>query len=507
MATAVDSAHRRWMAPAIGLLVVASIAALATLPALTGSAGAAREASGPPPARHLTAPVRSGSLSSALHVTGQLATATVALELQSAVNGERAVVSKAPLTPGDEVVNGALIMEVSGEPRILLHGTVPLWRDVQLGDTGVDVTTLRRALIEDGHLDEGGPDVWNTEAVAAVEDLLADAGYSLDSILPPASTEELASQIDGAGARVQELEAPPAPSEVMAAESAVAEAQRQGQAARDEAVAAVELARQLIEDLDRQLDEAKTADEKARLERELKTARGDLSRAEGHVVRVSAAADEQVAMAEARLAELQAPPPELAEGRQELAQLEAQLHEAEQEAESTIPHRLFLMAPNLPARLVSSPPIGTMPEAASITLAAGEIVGTAKLPPDAAEIEAGMPVMARTTDQEFAGMVEVVQQSEDGLRMRASFENANRGIIDGNGPLPADLEVTTGTVERALIVPTIAITGSGEATKAQTIDGSSLVTHNVEVLLTADGESAITSETLEDGDEVLVGVR
>ena len=56
---------------------------------------------------------------------------------------DRLVLTASPKTVGSVVAPGELVAAVSGRPLLMLPSSVPLYRDIELGDSGPDVAALQ----------------------------------------------------------------------------------------------------------------------------------------------------------------------------------------------------------------------------------------------------------------------------------------------------------------------------------------------------------------------------
>jgi peptidoglycan hydrolase-like protein with peptidoglycan-binding domain len=136
---------------------------------------AAAKASPPKPSV-LTAVVERRSLTATIIQRGDVRVgSSYAVDAPSSVN-EPLVVTRAVLTPGEQVSEGALLVEVSGRPVFVLQGAVPAYRELSPGTTGADVKELQTAL---GRLGcDGGSDATFGEALkACVTAFYNKAGY------------------------------------------------------------------------------------------------------------------------------------------------------------------------------------------------------------------------------------------------------------------------------------------------------------------------------------------
>ena len=102
---------------------------------------------------------------------------------------------------GDELVEGAVAVEVSGRPVFLLRGEIPVYRDLLPQAEGPDVLQVEEALARLGHF-SGEPDgVWTPATEAAVEAWYAAAGYQANGI-----SDDDQHRIDTAGEAVTSAE-------------------------------------------------------------------------------------------------------------------------------------------------------------------------------------------------------------------------------------------------------------------------------------------------------------
>ncbi|GEM_PF-771914 len=103
------------------------------------------------------------------------------------------VVTAQKRQPGESVVSGDVLGEVSGRPVVGLSLTFRLYRDIAPGDTGPDVEQLQQALAALG-LFEGQPDgEYGRRTVTAVDALYRRVGYR-----PPPTAPDLAQAVDAA---------------------------------------------------------------------------------------------------------------------------------------------------------------------------------------------------------------------------------------------------------------------------------------------------------------------
>ena len=132
----------------------------------------------PPSPSLITVPIESRVLSSTVIVRG---TVTFDEQTEISVTGsgsDTAIVTRVPFQRGDQLLEGDVIVEVSGRPVIALQGELPVFRSLTPGLDGPDVAQLEAALLRLG-FDPGPVDtVYDAETEAAVELLYRERGYT-----------------------------------------------------------------------------------------------------------------------------------------------------------------------------------------------------------------------------------------------------------------------------------------------------------------------------------------
>ena len=125
----------------------------------------------------LTATVEKATLTTELTGVGTFEPAGTVRVSAAPPVGMAGVVSATPRAVGEALPWCAPLVEVSGRPVLVLHGDLPAWRDLTVGDTGSDVRQLQAALRECGSdvLVDG---VFGEYTARAVKALYADAGYA-----------------------------------------------------------------------------------------------------------------------------------------------------------------------------------------------------------------------------------------------------------------------------------------------------------------------------------------
>jgi hypothetical protein len=141
---------------------------------VTSSAKQATPAAQESPAN--TAPVEKGELSATVSLDGTLTyRALPDGSPYSAINHAAGTYTELP-DVGDKVDCGDVFYRVDDDPVLLLCGTVPAYRDLQIGDEGRDVSQLNRNLHELGH-----EFTWKTKK--ALEELQHDKGLDVTGAL------------------------------------------------------------------------------------------------------------------------------------------------------------------------------------------------------------------------------------------------------------------------------------------------------------------------------------
>ncbi|MDR1633578.1 MAG: hypothetical protein LBS27_01355 [Bifidobacteriaceae bacterium] len=178
-----------------------------------------------------TAAVERTSLTSGLELRG-----TLAFGEPKELAGAQGIVTKLP-EAGSILKVGEPILEVEGSPVFLLQGEIPLWRDLSAGMSGIDVDTLRQALVALGFSagDTAAATPYDAALAGAIDALYAAGGYPAPSTRPDAvglreaANQELAAAREAAAAARQGLAAArrgPSGQEKTAAAEAVAAADR-----------------------------------------------------------------------------------------------------------------------------------------------------------------------------------------------------------------------------------------------------------------------------------------
>ncbi|MDH5372889.1 MAG: peptidoglycan-binding protein [Acidimicrobiia bacterium] len=191
----------------------------------------------PPPPSRITVPVEMRTLGRDIIIRGDVRfdqPAGIALADPPAVLGGASIVTLAP-DEGTNLTEGALVIEVSGRPILVLQGDLPMFRTIRPGDKGDDVVQLEEALVRIG-FDPGAVDgVYDAATAGALVEWYRSLGY--EPIGPneqeQAELDSAKASVDAAGQEVtfatQSLAAAKAPlpqSQILELDAAVASAER-----------------------------------------------------------------------------------------------------------------------------------------------------------------------------------------------------------------------------------------------------------------------------------------
>jgi peptidoglycan hydrolase-like protein with peptidoglycan-binding domain len=114
----------------------------------------------------------------------QVATAPELSADYAALSPTYGVIRRADCTPGSIVSSGMAPFVVNNEPVLLLHTDIPLWRDLEPGSRGDDVTSLENELVRLGYTDVGVDDYYSTTTANALRALWASLGVANRTTLP-----------------------------------------------------------------------------------------------------------------------------------------------------------------------------------------------------------------------------------------------------------------------------------------------------------------------------------
>lgn len=183
----VVSQSRRWALPALIILLVAVVAGLFLVAREFASPEQQAAQTSAPAQTPATARVESRRLVDKVRARGTfVAGSPVAVALAPGDGGD--VVTHAPLSAGDSVASGSVLIEVAGAPVLALRAPFSPYRDVRVGDRGRDVATVKNGFKDLGYKMSQGASM--TEAdMGRVSQHVSKLGYTLptEDITNPAS--------------------------------------------------------------------------------------------------------------------------------------------------------------------------------------------------------------------------------------------------------------------------------------------------------------------------------
>lgn len=534
-----------WVVAVIALCVGAGgawwVASSSQSPEQAASRAAAPEAS------WVTAPVERRVLSATVIQRGDvIAEVSVSVEAPTSVEAP-AVMTKAPPAVGDEVAEGAVVVEVSGRPVFVIEGSSQMYRSLRPGMAGDDVAQLQAFLARMG-FEPDGDGTFGEATKTAVDAWYRNAGYepvqafdtaAADIAAVRQAAEDAAASLDAAVVALGQAEQGPTLLEVIQAEVAVDQAERGLEAARAQRVNEVRLGEESYNAAIRERD--RLAQNPETTPGELEAAELQIVQAAGHLdaTRLSTAdavtsAEEGLLIATISRGALLAPADltELQQSVEAAASAKSRAEDALVAALSqngpTVPLGEAVVVPQLPARVRASEgtgpdPVGDPGDGESgplVELAGGRLVVTTSMRPgEIGLVRAGMPVtlLDETTSTEYAATIASIAQEPvpgpDG-------QLGHPAVVLPDGALPdglvgANLRVTitaAATDGEALVVPLAAVSSAADGTTRVSVVGSVDHPNPIDVLveagLSADGFVAIVPVTpgaVDVGDLVVVG--
>lgn len=177
--------HRWWW-----LLGVASVVAATTgtwvLASRVQSPQQAASNAAPPEASWVTALVERRVLTQTLITRGDVTPElSASLRVPVSVVGDP-VITDLAVSPGDDVIEGQRVIEVSGRPVFVLVGDVPVYRSLRPGMTGADVGQLQAALVRLGCPIADPSRTYGPDTKNCVGKFYTEAGYDP---MPSSDTE------------------------------------------------------------------------------------------------------------------------------------------------------------------------------------------------------------------------------------------------------------------------------------------------------------------------------
>ncbi|SDZ06308.1 TolC family protein [Herbiconiux ginsengi] len=359
---------------------------------------------------------------------------------------------------GATLVAGSVALEVAGRPLVVLPGDLPVYRTLHAGLSGPDVAQLKAALVGLG-LDVGdaASDLFDAATAAAVDSLYRKVGYS-----PPASSPDAERQL--ASAR---------------------EAVRGASASVDQAVAALDRAAEGPKGSD--VVEADNAVRQAQRELDIALWRGDDDTEIGRLRDV-------LSLAQARRAELDRPADVSAEqasveaARGQLDDAQEALAAAETDALTVLPASEVVYLSSLPRRVDNVDAIrGTVTTGTAMTVSGATLMlaGSASAG-DAALLSDGMPgtfsaadgssytatvasIHAQKPDAGEEGPADGDKRYDVALRPQELDEATIERLRGSNVKVSIPVQATSGKV---LAVPVAALTaGPGGESRVELVPG------------------------------------
>lgn len=501
-----------------------------------------------PEASWVTATVEMRVLSATVIQRGDVvAEVSVPVEAPSSVEPPAVVTKPAPPV-GGELVEGDVVVEVSGRPVFVFDGSVPMYRTLRPGMTGADVAQLQAALSRLGY-DPDSDEVYGEATKQAVAAWYRDTGYEPVPAFDTAAADLAAARqavddatvaFDAATAALAAAQQGPSPLDVTQAEAAVQQAERSLDAARAQRVNDVRLGEESYNAAIRERDRlaqnpASTPSELEAAELQITQAAAQLDATRRSTADAVTSAEEALLIATLARDALVAPA-DLSKLQQSVdaasaakAQAEAALNAVIAQNGPTVPLGEAIFLPQLPARVraattnnQATPGDGDTGGGAGalVELAGGRlVVATSVRPGDAGLVRAGVAVqlLDETTSSEYpATITSVAGDPITGPDGQLGYP----AVITPDDPLPdqlvgANLRVTitaASTEDESLVVPLAAVSSAANGTtRVSVVDSVNDVTPvdvDVEAGLSADGFVAVTPtepDALAQGDLVVVG--
>ncbi len=174
-----------------------------------------------PEASLITVPVEERELSTSVVLRGQVEFDDVAeIPVNPSVEGST-IITNVPLATGDELIEGAVAIEVAGRPLFVLEGELPVFRPLAPGVEGPDVRQLETALARLGYEPGEVDEVFDNNTEDAIAEFYRAAGYR-----PNEPTSDELAQLQAARDRVRSANTQLTQARTDAANSGVAESTR-----------------------------------------------------------------------------------------------------------------------------------------------------------------------------------------------------------------------------------------------------------------------------------------
>ncbi len=151
-----------------------------------------------PEASLITVPVEERELSTSVVIRGQVEFDDVAeIPVNPSAQGST-IITNVPLAVGEDLVEGAVAVEVAGRPLLVLEGELPVFRPLAPGVEGPDVRQLEEALTRLGYNAGQVDEVFDNNTEDAIAAFYRAAGYS-----PNEPTSDELAQLQAARDRVR----------------------------------------------------------------------------------------------------------------------------------------------------------------------------------------------------------------------------------------------------------------------------------------------------------------
>ena len=504
----------------------------------------------PPPASNITVEVVSETLSADVIARGDVVydePVQMTLSGSFADQPARLVVTET-VEEGDELVEGALAVEVVGRPVFLLAGEIPMYRDLRPGATGDDVLQLEEALARLGFFSDTPDESWDDATGTALAAWYESAGYRANGLSDEdeAALGAARDRVRSAQAAVADAESAlsdigdadrsailAAEGEVTAAEDALELARLDEQWANEEAAEAVEDAAAALAAAEQALEDGAAADPPVDLE-ELEAAVTEAEDAHGAATRnVERVAAEQAALvtqaetrlevATATLSELRSGPDtsamrrQVSTAREELSAARDDLADLESEMGTWLPAGELVFLDRLPVRVDQVSVARGSEISGSFLTVTGSVVTlrSAVAESDADLLEVGMEVEVENPEDDsiVPGVISAVADrpgtngvAADRVYVEIEPEEIPEGIVGQNVRIVIPVSSTGGDV---LAVPAAALYSTADgSTRVEVEDGDgSLRQVTVETGLAAGGlvEISPLDGDVAEGDLVVVG--
>jgi len=462
----------------------------------------------PPPAGPITVPVEQRTLANDVVMRGDaIYEDPVQVTIETGDIGGPAVVTGQVPEVGATLDAGAVMLEVTGRPVILLAGELPVYRTLRAGVSGPDVAQLKAALLALG-IDPGnaGSNTYDGATAAAVRELYARVGYPA-----PTAGEEADAALDGAREMVRGAE-----EQVAAAQRALTAGGATSYTARVAAQVAVDTAQAVLADAEAKDAACKTTPPT----RPELCETAPVTNANGQLQ--TAIADRDAANAPPDTSELRAA---VASAQRQLSQAREDLAKAQDAVITPLPASEIVYLTNTPRRVDDvTVQRGSMIAGTAVMSVSGatlQIAGTVATT-DADLIAEGAAVVITLPDgTDVTGTVQSVGVEAEDTTGQATDPNRKRVVVvpdelteeqramlqGANVRVSIPVSSTEGDV---LAIPIAALTaGPGGESRVEVLDEGADETRlvTVETGLAAGGMVEVTpvDGSLEVGDQVVVG--